>query len=1657
MVGNLHKLSAGDGYTYLTKQVAVMDSSELGTSSLGDYYSMKGEAPGQWIGAGLAAFEDISAGDTVTEDQMKALFGLGRNPHAKQIEADKIAELVGPYLQRYLARGHPMNTAVKKARDRAATEALAFSRLGQPFRVYKQASEFRQNVATAYSDRNTSQGLPWRTALPVEERTRLRTKVATAMFAEQYGRDPLDDRELSGFIATNSRQRTQACAGYDFTVAFPDKSWHALWALAPRDVADILFNAHVRAAQDTVRFAEKVAVYTRVGANGVAQVDVTGLVATIFHHRDSRNGDPYLHSHIALSNKVRTLDGRWLALDGQTLYKFAVWLSEYYATRSVTYAREDLARAGFHIATYERPHIDATKRGTTAVAGIDTALCDWWSSRNAAIDVCRGELAREFQKTNGREPSPREAYELAERASLATRPHKHLPRSEAEQRHAWHNEALEVRGSEQAVTDMIHTTLHAPPAGPDTEPLTEELLDIWIALAADRVVERVSSDRATWQINHVGAEAERVVRAAELAPQLLEDTVAQVIAAALDPSRSTPLNAPDVFDEPRPLGRIDGTSVFTRAGSQTYTSTPILDAENRILAAAARRDGRRASDIAVDLALLEYAANEPTKPLVADQTALVREFASSGARVQLALAPAGTGKTTAMKVFTRAWGNDGGTVIGLAPTAAAAAVLWQETGATCDTIDKLTYSLKQAAAAAPNGFVATIPDWVTAIDEHTMVVVDEAALASTHQLDQVIDYVLGRGGSVRLIGDDKQLSSVAAGGIVRAIADTYGALTLGHVVRFRDRHGNPRLDEGAASLALREGDPAAIGYYIDHGRVHSGDLAALIEDAYCNWSADQRRGLDSVLMAPTRAITRELNQRARRDRLATTGVWHGREIALNDGTSVCAGDIIRTTTNQRRLALSGTDWVRNGYRWVVDEVHDDGSLAVTHLRTKLSIRLPADYVAESVLLGYASTIGSSQGITADTGHTVFSGAETRNDLYTAVTRGIRENHLYGATALTGDEHSIISDKAMNPLTAVDFFTRMLGRDGAQKAATTLIRELNAPETRLGLAVDAYVHAIGAAAEHLLGPEAMARIDTEADTVHAALTDCAAWPTLRKHLSVIALTGTDPIAALTAARNSRELDTAVDAAAVLDWRLDSTGNHSTGTGPLPWLTGIPDTLLEHPDFGTYLRARAGLVEELAQQVETSAATWTSDTAPRWARPLLDADNATLIGQVAVWRAATGVEDSVQRPTGADRSAIRERHYQRELADRIAALLGENGRATSRWRPLANRIEPRLLDDPFWPTLADRLDTAARTGINVARLADTLAAEFPLPDQMPAAALWWRLARQLPTPNPTPADDPTQAAVPESPTDAAHPDTQSHADELLDTPQTAHEDSPTTAPSTTRRNPEDPDTAPDPAAQRLQQMTTRALVDEIDTLRTQLGRIRSEITRSGALTANAVADQVRDDHHQLHMRADAITVARAAQQSVQDAAAQLDEALAELAALRSRQHDLNPRRRSEAADLAAAIETAEDKVADLREPLADAKADARTAYDHAIELGAAYSQWDAILAAVADPGSLDAELAAAITEDAERAQRLDEQHTQLHELIAALEAALTEQRRRDNHDGPRSEQERQRRNRLDAAAALGDPTPVVPHKRTSASARRRPRRNEAQPTRRRGPTT
>ncbi|MEP6650550.1 MAG: MobF family relaxase, partial [Lapillicoccus sp.] len=863
---SIHKLTAGSGYDYLTRQVAAQDVTEKGHTGLASYYAATGEAPGQWVGSGMAGIDGLSAGDVVTAEQMQALFGSGHHPLAQQ-RRDRLQGL--------------------ELTDR---DYQAATRLGVPYKVFtRDVSAFRLEVARRIAELNVSRGAVGsgarEVAVSVEERARIRTEVAVEFFRKEHGRDPADAREIAATIAKHSRPRTTAVAGYDLTFS-PVKSVSTLWAIADPATAARIERAHQAAVEDALTFLEEHALYTRLGTNGVRQVNVKGLVATAFTHRDSRAGDPDLHTHVAVANKVQTADGRWLSIDGRVLFKANVSASETYNAALEKHLRADLG-----LCFEERPNPDARKRPVREVVGVDPRLNERWSARRASIEARRAVLAQQFQSAHGRPPTEVESIQLAQQATLETREAKHEPRSLAEQRRSWHQQAVEVLGDEAAVGALVQAATAPPPVA------TTRVDAAWIRETAERIVATTETRRSTWQVWHVRAEALRQARSANLTGGDLERIVDLLVDEALG-QRSVRL-APDGdgVREPAQLRRRDDASVYTLHGAAYYTSARVLAAEQRLVAAAAHVDGRTVSTEAVDLALLETAANGVT--LNAGQVALVRGMATSGARLQLAIAPAGAGKTTAMRALARAWENGGGTLIGLAPSAAAAAALRDQIdmdGAVrTDTLAKLTYHLA-------NG---DLPEWAEQIGPDTLVVIDEAGMADTLSLDTAVDWITARGGSVRLIGDDEQLAAIGAGGVLRDLDATYGALRLTELMRFADPA------EGAASLALREGQTDALGFYLDNNRVHVGDLATMTEDVFEAWQADRATGLDAIMLAPTRDLVSDLNRRARAHRLeqASGPEQAALSVPLADGNQASVGDLVITRANDRRLRVTASDWV----------------------------------------------------------------------------------------------------------------------------------------------------------------------------------------------------------------------------------------------------------------------------------------------------------------------------------------------------------------------------------------------------------------------------------------------------------------------------------------------------------------------------------------------------------------------------------------------------------------------------------------------------------------------------------------------------------------------------------------------------------------------------
>ena len=135
---SMHKLSAGSGYDYLTRQVAALDATDKGHVGLADYYSAKGESPGRWVGAGMDGIDGLAAGDPVTAEQMQALFGAGLHPLA----AERLAAILDAEFSTKVAE--------------------AAGRLGAPFKVHSNdVSPFRVAVAQRLEQLNRTLDGRW--------------------------------------------------------------------------------------------------------------------------------------------------------------------------------------------------------------------------------------------------------------------------------------------------------------------------------------------------------------------------------------------------------------------------------------------------------------------------------------------------------------------------------------------------------------------------------------------------------------------------------------------------------------------------------------------------------------------------------------------------------------------------------------------------------------------------------------------------------------------------------------------------------------------------------------------------------------------------------------------------------------------------------------------------------------------------------------------------------------------------------------------------------------------------------------------------------------------------------------------------------------------------------------------------------------------------------------------------------------------------------------------------------------------------------------------------------------------------------------------------------------------------------------------------------
>lgn len=1336
MTASMKKLTAGNGYEYLINQVAANDITDLDDEGgLAGYYSAKGERPGRWTGSGMRSLAGFDAAGPVTKEHMQALFGTGRHPDADALEHRE--------RERLKTEGADDETI--------ATVPLEISKLGTPYTESNdKPTSFTVAVVAAYKeyvkDPANHGSLVYKKddkkrhhpSIPATARAQIRTTAGQETFAATYGRDPLNDRELTDHITRESRPRDQPVAGYDITFS-PAKSISMLWAFGSQQQRRAVEEAHDQAVHIALDWIEDNALFTRRGKGGIRRERTTGLIAATFTHRDSRSGDPDLHTHVAISNKVQDpSDGNWLTIDGTPLYKAKVTFSEVYNG-----AVEQLVRQNANVLFAPREQPSDGKRPVREIVGIPRDWCNHMSKRRVAIVDKMESLSATFRAEHGRAPTPTESLALAQQANLDTRDAKHEPRSHEDQANDWNTDlAAHVAAHSGDLEDPVpegidpiaYRMAHLPQASPapaelapDGEPQTPEQVHAaqrrGVSDLAGRAIHAAQTRRATFLPTHIESEVRRVVddlgQSRQESVQLYADVLNEVygqgqLVLRIDPD--DPVHEPQIARLPD--GAAAGESKLHETFGRHYTTRAILDAEQRIVATAvAPADRWTVSQQTVAIALLEAAANNPDRPLDTSQVQMVTAMATSGKRLQLAQAPAGAGKSTTMRVLARSWQDSGGTVVGLSPTAVAAHVLRNEIGTVTDNLAKLAHHARGGPGLAP--------DWMTQIGPDTLVIIDEAGMASTLQLDTAIHYITSRGGSVRLVGDDRQLAAVSAGGVLRDIEATAGALTLSELHRFKGTPG-----EASATLALRDGNAQeALGFMLDNQRIHptaAPDQAQALYEAHQGASTDP--ATTALMIAHTHEDVRTLNARARADRVSAGLVERDTFVRLPSGLAVSAGDRIVTKQIDRKLRMMGTDFVKNGDRWSVQRVHPDGSLQVCHEGHGAVVNLPPEYVTQHVDLAYAATVHGAQGQTVDHSFLMVTGSEDRNLLYVALSRGRYSNHVFVPYGGDGDEHAILEEDILNPRTGAEFLHRIIDRDGSAVSATTTRERLHDPSEQLATAGARYDEALRMAAVDVIGAKRMQQMYDEAHNIVPRAVTAPAWDTLHAHLAMIELDGGDPIAALAQAADFRALDTARDVAAVLDWRLDTTGGHSSGTGPLPWLAGIPQQLRDHRDHGPWLSARADRAARFAGTVSENAHAWSTEDLPDWAIGL--DGHPDLLANVAVWRASHRIPTDDLSPTGPRHPSLRHRHHQQQLDQQAVAVLGaSNTHPGAQFRDLLRQQAPSVLSDPWWPVMGARLDIAVIAGVDVHhQLADKIAPQ-PLPEVHPAAALWSRLVDDL----------------------------------------------------------------------------------------------------------------------------------------------------------------------------------------------------------------------------------------------------------------------------------------------------------------------------------------
>jgi conjugative relaxase-like TrwC/TraI family protein len=742
------------------------------------------------------------------------------------------------------------------------------------------------------------------------------------------GRDPTTSELLGRPHGRN------AVPAFD-VVLRPTKSVSILYGLGdPATGRTVLAAQHAGLAEAVGYLDEQLG--ARRGHGGHEHVSGQGLLAVGFDHRTSREGDPLLHTHLVVANRIQGPDGRWTALDGRDLYRHRLAADAIYRA---TYQRELVRTLGVEWTAADR-------HGNRELAGMPEDLVRGFSKRTGQIDAELDRLG-----ADGRERTPR----LVKWTVHATRkPKQHETPDTLYDR--WRQEAAE-RGVDPD-TLVREVTGRTPDRDQDRTVSAE---------AVGRLLDRLAGP------DGLTANASTFSR-----PEVLV-----ALSGGLAGARRTELE--ELTD--RFLAERAVSVVADRALEERRWSTPdLLAVEQRLVTSATGRTGEQTAMVSHE-SVREALVAHPSAGL--DQRAMVRDLCQGGQGVAMVVGRAGTGKTFALGIARHAWQLDGYRLLASAPTGIATMSLQGEGFEDVATCDRLLGDLDRGREQ---------------LDARTVLIVDEAGMVGSRKLTRLLEHANQAQAKVVLVGDDRQLAPIDAGGGFRALRLRLGASELTENRRQHQAWEREALDLVRGGLV-----DEAVAAYQAHDRVVAVDskpaaTLALLQDW---WAAYDRAGCDPaeevVVLAARRGEVDRLNT-ACQELLAARGRLGAERLQVED-RQLAIGD--RVVCGKNAIGELG---VANGSRGTITALDAQARTLTIRLdgTDGQEVTLPRSYLDgrgrgernRRVDLAYATTGHRAQGLTRGRALVRLTGTEDVNWLYVQLSRARQDTRLY---AVVGPE------------------------------------------------------------------------------------------------------------------------------------------------------------------------------------------------------------------------------------------------------------------------------------------------------------------------------------------------------------------------------------------------------------------------------------------------------------------------------------------------------------------------------------------------------------------------------------------------------------------------------------------------------------------------------